>query len=90
MTKIQIVFILLIASAMWTFTLYYRIYKKQIKRYVLGIGGLLMLLMLLRIARILTQHQYNILWYTYYLSMIFIPTLYYLCAKIILNRKSKI
>ena len=31
MTKIQIVFILLIASAMWTFTLYYRIYKKQIK-----------------------------------------------------------
>ena len=65
MTKIQIVFILLIASAMWTFTLYYRIYKKQIKRYVLGIGGLLMLLMLLRIARILTQHQYNILWYTY-------------------------
>lgn len=49
-----------------------------------------MLLMLLRIARILTQHQYNILWYTYYLSMIFIPTLYYLCAKIILNRKSKI
>ena len=90
MTKIQIVFILLIASAMWTFTLYYRIYKKQIKRYVLGIGGLLMILMLLRIARILTQHQYNILWYTYYLSMIFIPTLYYLCAKIILNRKSKI
>lgn len=90
MTKTQIVFILTIVFAIWIFTLYYRIYKKQIKGYVLGIGVLLVFLMLLRIARILTQYKYNILWYIYYLPIIFIPTLYYLCTKTILNKKNRI
>ena len=90
MKECQIASIFLIVFIIWTFTLQYRIFQNSIKKYVVNIGVLLVFWIIVRIVKsVINENITNLLWYLYYLPMIFIPTLYYLCSKKILENKKK-
>lgn len=90
MKECQIATIFLIVFIIWTFTLQYRIFQNSIKKYVVNIGVLLVFWIIVRIVKsVINEDITNLLWYLYYLPMIFIPTLYYLCSKKILENQKK-
>lgn len=88
-------FITLIFACMftlWTIRLYYKLYDKKIRRYILNIGLLIIFWMLIRIIKGLTILPLceRICWYLYYLPLIYIPTLYYICSLSLLGKISKL
>ena len=90
MKECQIASIFLIVFIIWTFTLQYRIFQNSIKKYVVNIGVLLVFWIIVRIVKsVINENITNLLWYLYYLPMIFIPTLYYLCSKKIFRKSKK-
>lgn len=75
----------------WTVRLYYKLYEKQTRRYILIIGILIIFWMLIRIIKGVTINikMERICWYLYYLPLIFIPTFYYICSNSLLKRMNK-
>ena len=80
-----------ILFTMWTIRLYYKLYDKKTRRYILFIGILIAFWMLIRIIRGVTIdiNIERICWYLYYLPLIFIPTLFYICSKSLLSKMNK-
>ena len=72
----------------WTVRIYYKLYDKKIRKYVLGIGFLIVFWMFVRMLKgivgITTLERY--IWYLYYIPLIFIPTLFYICSYSINNK----
>lgn len=67
----------------WLMFLHFRLFDKKIRRYLMFIGYLLIFWLLVRYLRIMVfvdtpLHTY--MWYLYYVGLIFIPTIYYLCC----------
>ena len=80
-----------ILFTMWTIRLYYKLYDKKTRRYILFIGILIVFWMLIRIIRGVTIdiNIERICWYLYYLPLIFIPTLFYVCSESLLSKMNK-
>lgn len=80
-----------ILFTMWTIRLYYKLYDKKTRRYILFIGILIVFWMLIRIIRGVTLdiNIERICWYLYYLPLIFIPTLFYVCSESLLSKMNK-
>ena len=76
---------------MWTIRLYYKLYDNKTRRYILFIGILIVFWMLIRIIRGVTIdiNIEKICWYLYYLPLIFIPTLFYVCSNSLLSKMNK-
>ena len=76
---------------MWTIRLYYKLYDNKTRRYILFIGILIVFWMLIRIIRGVTIdiNIKRICWYLYYLPLIFIPTLVYVCSNSLLSKMNK-
>ncbi|MCI7554033.1 MAG: hypothetical protein MST00_01120 [Tenericutes bacterium] len=76
---------------MWTIRLYYKLYDNKTRRYILFIGILIVFWMLIRIIRGVTIdiNVERICWYLYYLPLIFIPTLFYVCSNSLLSKMNK-
>lgn len=75
----------------WLIRIYYKLYDKRVRKYVLTIGFLIVFWMIIRINK--SVIDINILerysWYLYYISLIFIPCIFYICASSILNNFNK-
>ena len=84
---IEIIGLILFSS--WTIRLYYKMFDKKIRKYTIQIGGLLILLLSLRAIRDYTIKDINAIWYLYYIPLIFMPSLYYICSRYIINRENK-
>lgn len=80
-----------ILFTLWTIRLYYKLYDKKTRRYILFIGILIVFWMLIRIIKGVTLdiNIERICWYLYYLPLIFIPTLFYVCSKSLLSKMNK-
>ena len=76
---------------MWTIRLYYKLYDKKTRRYILFIGILIIFWMIIRIIKGIIDFPFlkRMCWYLYYLPLIFIPTLYYISSMSLLNKISK-
>ncbi|MGM9875332.1 MAG: histidine kinase N-terminal 7TM domain-containing protein [Bacilli bacterium] len=72
----------------WTVRLYYTLYETKTRKYILIIGILIIFWMLLRIIKGITINIdiERICWYLYYLPLIFIPTLFYICSNSLLSK----
>ena len=86
-----ITFLFAILFSFWTIRLYYKLYDKKTRRYILIIGLLIIFWMLIRIIKGIVVHPFieRICWYLYYLPLIFIPTLYYISSSSLLGRMNK-
>ena len=85
--QLKITYAFLIVFTVWFLVLYNRIFDKQLKKYILGIGILQIFWMITRITRGITYGTLKTLtWYAYYIPMIFMPTFYYFSSKYITNR----
>ena len=82
-----IIILSLILFSAWTIRLSHKIFDKKTKRYVLAIGGLLVFWIMARLVRMYNGAYF--VWYLYYVSMIFIPTIYYLLSRYLTGRYNK-
>lgn len=75
----------------WTVRLYYKLYEKTTRKYILSIGILIVFLMFVRMLKGVVELELlkRMCWYLYYVSLIFIPTIYYICSKSLLNKMTK-
>ena len=80
-----------IIFTLWTIRLYYKLYDKKTRRYILAIGLLIIFWMLIRIIKSIVQTPLieRMCWYLYYLPLIFIPTLYYITSSSLLGKINK-
>lgn len=67
----------------WTVRVYYKLYDNKTRRYILIIGILIIFWMLIRIIKGITIdiEVERMCWYLYYLPLIFIPTIFYICSR---------
>lgn len=79
----------LVLFSTWTIRLYYKIFDKKIRRYTIHIGGLLILLLSLRALRDYSLMDFSIIWYLYYIPLLFMPAIFYMCSRYIASKKSK-
>lgn len=72
-------FIYLIFFTIWIIRLYYKLYDKRTKKYILFIGFLIIFWMLIRIFKDIIGISFVVryCWYLYYVPLIFIPFLFY-------------
>lgn len=75
----------------WVVRIYYKLYDKRIRKYVLTIGILIVFWMFIRISKsvidIVNLERYC--WYLYYVSLIFIPSIFYVCCNSIFKDMDK-
>jgi len=75
----------------WCVRLYYKLYDKKIRKYILSIGVLIVFWMFVRMSKGIvcnvTMERY--IWYLYYVALIFTPALFYICSKYILGKLTK-
>lgn len=66
----------------WTLKLYYKLYDKKIRKYILMIGFLMIFWMIVRITKsIITDNYFDrMFWYLYYVALIGIPCVFYQCC----------
>lgn len=79
----------------WSVRLYYKLYDKKIRKYILSIGILIVFWMLIRMTKgvVETTLLTRLFWYLYYVPLIFIPSIFYICSRSLLkkiNKKEKI
>ena len=85
MDQAQETTIALAVFTIWITFLYIRVFDKTVKKYILSIGVLLIFWMTIKIIRCDSNGVVSdILWYLYYLPLIFIPTLFYICSNSLL------
>ncbi len=75
----------------WTVRVYYKLYDSKTRRYILIIGILIIFWMLIRIIKGVTIDIKieRICWYLYYLPLIFIPSLFYICSNSLSNKMNE-
>ena len=73
----------------WLVRLYYKLYDKKTKRYVMEIGFLIVFWMFVKIIKsvLLNSFWIRFCWYLYYFPLIFIPAILYICSKQLDNKK---
>ena len=61
----------------WSVRLYYKLYDKKIRKYILSIGILIVFWMLIRMTKgvVETTLLERMSWYLYYIPLIFIPSI---------------
>lgn len=66
----------------WSVRLYYKLYEKKTRKYILSIGILIVVWMFIRITKSVIEIDFlkRLMWYLYYIPLIFIPTIYYICS----------
>lgn len=66
----------------WCVRLYYKLYNKKTRRYILSMGILIVFWMIIRMCKGVIDNNFleRMCWYLYYLSLIFIPTIFYICV----------
>ena len=86
-----ITFLFAMLFTIWTIRLYYKLYDKKTRRYILLIGLLIVFWMLIRIIKgiAVSPLTERMCWYLYYLPLIFIPTLYYISSLSLLGKMNK-
>ena len=72
-------FICLIFFTIWIIRLYYKLYDKRTKKYILFIGFLIVFWMFIRVIKYIVDISFitRYCWYLYYIPLIFIPFLFY-------------
>lgn len=80
-----------IVFTFWTVRVYYKLYETKTRRYILIIGILMIFWMLIRVIKGVTVDVtiQRMCWYLYYLPLIFIPTLFYICSNSLLGKMNK-
>ena len=75
----------------WSVRLYYKLYDKKIRKYILSIGILIVFWMLIRMTKgvVETTLLERMSWYLYYIPLIFIPSIFYICSRSLLNKISE-
>ena len=75
----------------WSVRLYYKLYDKKIRKYILSIGLLIIFWMLIRMGKgvVETHLLKRMAWYLYYVPLIFIPAIYYICSNSLLKSIGK-
>lgn len=75
----------------WSVRLYYKLYDKKIRKYILSIGMLIVFWMLIRMTKgvVETTLLERMSWYLYYIPLIFIPSIFYICSRSLLNKISE-
>ena len=83
-------FIYLIFFTIWIIRLYYKLYDKRTKKYILFIGFLIVFWMLIRIFKDIIDISFVVryCWYLYYVPLIFIPFLFYVFSDSLNNGMS--
>lgn len=81
-----------IIFTIWIVRLYYKLYDKKTRKYILGIGFLIVFWMIIRISKsiVVNPSLERFIWYLYYIPLIFIPTLFYVCSKTLSKKVTKI
>lgn len=75
---------------LWVLKLYYKLYDKKTKKYVMWIGLLIVFWVLVRINKsVVSLDLQRIFWYLYYVPLIFIPVAFYMCSNMISGRLNK-
>lgn len=79
----------------WSVRLYYKLYDKKIRKYIISIGILIVFWMLIRMTKgvVETTLLTRLSWYLYYVPLIFIPSIFYIYSRSLLkkiNKKEKI
>lgn len=71
-----------ILFTVWIVRLYYKLYDKKTRKYILSIGLLIIFWMMIRISKSVVgvNELERYCWYLYYLPLIFIPALFYICC----------
>lgn len=84
-------FIGIVILIIWVESLYFRIFDKKLKRYVVMIGILNILLSSFKLIRGFIDYNDNhIFWYLYYLPLLFIPVIYSMAVNYLVNPNIKI
>ena len=78
----------LIMFSCWNVRISYKVFDGNIKKYALGIARLLIFWVTIRIIKMFIR--INFLWYLFYVALIFMPTLYYLCSRYLINKDKKL
>ena len=89
MTKMQETLIYLVIFSFWLIRLYYKLYDKKKRKYILYIGLLIILWLILRISKSLIDNITinRLIWYLYYIPMLLIPTLFYIFSNTSIRKK---
>ncbi len=89
MTKMQETLIYLVIFSFWLIRLYYKLYDKKTRKYILYIGLLIILWLILRISKSLIDNITinRLIWYLYYIPMLLIPTLFYIFSNTSIRKK---
>lgn len=79
----------------WSVRLYYKLYDKKIRKYIISIGILIVFWMLIRMTKgvVETTLLTRLSWYLYYVPLIFIPSIFYIYSRSLskkINKKEKI
>ncbi len=66
----------------WVIRLYYKLYNKKTKKYIMVIGILIVFWMLIRIIKGIASSVIieRLCWYLYYIPLIYIPAIFYICS----------
>lgn len=78
----------------WSVRLYYKLYDKKIRKYIISIGILIVFWMLIRMTKgvVETTLLTRLSWYLYYVPLIFIPSIFYIYSRSLskkINKKGK-
>lgn len=89
MTKMQESLIYLVFFSFWLIRLYYKLYDKETRKYILYIGLLIIFWLVLRICKSIIDISIinRLLWYLYYIPMLLIPSLFYIFSNISIGKK---
>lgn len=89
MTKMQESLLYLVFFSFWLIRLYYKLYDKETRKYILYIGILIVFWLVLRICKSIINISIikRLLWYLYYIPMLLIPSLFYIFSNISIGKK---
>ena len=75
-------FLFVLFFTFWCVRIYYKLYDRKIRKYILSIGVLIVFWMFVRMSKgivnNLTMERY--IWYLYYVALIFAPAIFYICS----------
>ena len=75
----------------WSVRLYYKLYDKKVRRYVISIGCLIVFWMIVRMTKGVVDSLLleRLCWYLYYIPLIMTPCIFYVCSSSITNAIAK-
>lgn len=76
----------------WCVRIYYKIYDKRTRIYILAIGILMVIWMMISVSyrAVSNINVERYLWYSYFIALIFIPTIFYNYCDSLSNKKHKL